>query len=151
MTACVQMNVEVATVFDYAGAALYWTSTLDAGSMHIPDSRALWDFIWDHRKDIHGIAHSHSGGMDMPSGTDVTTWGAVERGLGVRLWWPIVTEDQVTCYHHNPVTGGYEHTRMVLSSDVTSDVWRATIDQLRKKSCNPYLGANDDGHDYDNS
>jgi proteasome lid subunit RPN8/RPN11 len=143
--------VEVATVFDYTGAALYWTSCLESGPTYIPDSRSLWEFLWDRREVVHGVAHSHPHGMNDPSDTDVTTWRAIEKGLGRKLFWPIVTTSSVKVFHHNPVTGNYEHTQMPLSYDVTSEIWGATIQQLRKRSYDPYLaGANDDRPCYDN-
>ncbi len=59
----------------------------------LPDSRDLWDVLWEGRKTIQGVGHSHpGGGIPGPSYTDVTTFAAVEAALGVRLDWWITSE-----------------------------------------------------------
>ena len=63
----------------------------------LPDSRDLWEVLWAHRREAFlGFAHSHPGfGVPGPSGIDVTTFSAVERGLGRRLTWWITSSDHV--------------------------------------------------------
>lgn len=63
----------------------------------LPDSDKLWDVMWEHRKAAFlGFAHSHPHhGVPGPSWTDVTTFSAVERGLGRRLEWWIASMDRV--------------------------------------------------------
>lgn len=62
----------------------------------LPDDRSLWDFIWENRNDISGIAHSHPGsGTPSPSHTDVTTFAAIEAALGKRLDWWIISSDSM--------------------------------------------------------
>ena len=64
----------------------------------LPDSRDLWDVLWKHRleKDL-GFAHSHPGsGAPLPSHTDLTTFAAIESGLGRRLRWWITSADATT-------------------------------------------------------
>ena len=62
----------------------------------LPDSRNLWQILWDNRTNISGIAHSHPGkGKPGPSHTDVTTFSAIESGLGIRLdWWIVSAGDE---------------------------------------------------------
>jgi len=81
---------EHAVVFDMYGSALSWHRGISP--VEIQDSRALWDTLWEHRCTVGGVAHSHPGYDDVPtpSATDLTTFSAIERGLGRRLLWPIV-------------------------------------------------------------
>jgi proteasome lid subunit RPN8/RPN11 len=82
----------------------------------LPDSRGLWDIFWENRDRLSGFAHSHPGaGVPWPSGTDLTTFRAVEAALGRRLQWWIVTLDQVAVftfvegeYRSAPVTEALE-------------------------------------------
>ena len=68
-------------------------------SVAIPDSRNLWEFIWEHRDEITGIAHTHpGGGIPGPSYEDLTTFRAIEKGLGKRLEWWIATKDFLSLY-----------------------------------------------------
>jgi JAB domain-containing protein similar to deubiquitination enzymes len=65
-----------------------------AGS--IPDSSDLWDQLWNRRSTVKGFAHSHpGGGTPSPSHTDLTTFAAVEAGLGRRLSWWITSDCQL--------------------------------------------------------
>lgn len=62
----------------------------------LPDSRELWDVFWTHRATLLGFAHTHPGrGIPGPSHTDLTTFAAVEAGLGKRLHWWIASSDHV--------------------------------------------------------
>ena len=64
----------------------------------LPDSRSLWDEIWDNRHNLLGVAHTHPGsGPPWPSLTDLTTFHAVENGLGRDLVWFIATSDAISC------------------------------------------------------
>jgi hypothetical protein len=103
------MVQEVRMVFDRAGVPLYWPHDPDASSVYLPESPLLWDYLWENRANIGGVAHTHPwNGEAAPSHTDVTTFSALERGLGCRLWWPIVTfTDAVTFEWKGP--GEYEY------------------------------------------
>lgn len=60
--------------------------------------------LWKHRQKggsgrIGGVAHTHPwNGPARPSGTDVTTFRAVELGLGQLLVWPVVTFTDIRFY-----------------------------------------------------
>lgn len=83
---------EVALIFDRHGRTIAWHEPKDGTSVSIPDSRPLWDLIWENRDRIGGIAHTHPfPGEAQPSVTDTTTFRAIEQGLGRNLLWPIVT------------------------------------------------------------
>jgi hypothetical protein len=52
----------------------------------------LWELLWEHREQLGGVAHTHPWNGDAWfSQTDVTTFAAIEQGLGKRLIWPVVT------------------------------------------------------------
>jgi len=97
--------IEVAMVFDKEGKALFWLGPRDHTSSSIPDSQVMWQRIWEYRDIIGGVAHTHPwDGHPWPSDTDVTTFSAVERGLGKRLIWPIITMDDASFFKwfHRP-------------------------------------------------
>jgi hypothetical protein len=87
---------EVGVVVGLDGAALHWHLPPDRSAGALPDSRTLWDVLWDRRAQLLGFAHSHPGsGWPGPSWTDVTTFAAIEAGLGRRLTWWITSADRV--------------------------------------------------------
>ena len=65
----------------------------------IPDTRDLWDILWENRQLVVGFAHSHPGlGIPQPSYTDLTTFYAVETGLGRPIaWWITSADTLVEC------------------------------------------------------
>jgi len=90
------MSMEAGVVVGKDGKAIHWHLPEERTGGSLPDSQALWDFIWKNRNEIMGIAHSHPGrGLPGPSHTDVTTFAAIEDGLGKRLLWWITSEDKL--------------------------------------------------------
>lgn len=88
--------LESALVFDVEGCPIYWHLPVERTGSYIPDSRALWDVLWANRRLIGGVAHTHPwSGAIAPSAVDVTTFSAVENGLGKRLIWPIISLHEV--------------------------------------------------------
>jgi len=87
--------IEVAVIVDLDNQPIYWHLPPGRTSVCVPDSRDLWSVIWEHRDSVRGIAHSHPGhGNPLPSREDVTTFAAIEAGLGRSLVWWITSEDQ---------------------------------------------------------
>jgi hypothetical protein len=85
---------EAGVVVDRRGRPIFWHVPAERTTASLPDSRALWDVLWEHREDVSGFAHTHPGaGVPGPSLTDVTTFAAIEAGLGRRLDWWIASED----------------------------------------------------------
>ncbi len=76
---------------------LYWHLPEGRTAGSIPDSRRLWEVLWENRHlDDLGFAHSHPGsGMPAPSMTDMTTFKAIEQGMGRRLTWWITSSDHM--------------------------------------------------------
>lgn len=86
--------IEAGALLNLDGEAIYWHLPPGRTGGSLPDSRDLWDVIWENRKAISGFAHSHPGsGVPGPSYTDVTTFAAIEAGLGQRLDWWIISSD----------------------------------------------------------
>jgi hypothetical protein len=85
---------------------------------------------------LGGVAHSHPWeGEAHPSGTDVSTFRAIELGLGKRLLWPIVTLSEVRYYAVNPLTQECcEVQSLYLSPAVYNQQWSDCISALQRKS-----------------
>lgn len=83
--------IEAGVVIGLDGKPIHWHTIRGRTSGSIPDSRDLWDVLWENRGNLLGFAHSHPGyGTPSPSWTDVTTFAAVEAALGMRgrvTWW----------------------------------------------------------------
>jgi hypothetical protein len=85
--------MEVGVVLDQDCKPVFWHLPPNRTAGSIPDSRELWDVLWEGRKTFLGFAHSHPGsGVPRPSYEDVTTFAAIEAALGVRFNWWITSE-----------------------------------------------------------
>ena len=90
--------IEAGVVVDKNGQPLFWHLPEGRTAGGFPDSRALWQALWDAFKEdtLLGFAHSHPGsGIPSPSYSDVTTFAAVKAALGKRLDWWITSADHV--------------------------------------------------------
>lgn len=97
--------IETAYVFDREGRVIQFHTPEGRSAGSIPDTRSLWLTLQKYNKHLGGgshklswegptggVAHTHPWeGLAAPSRTDVTTFSAVELGLGQRLLWPVVT------------------------------------------------------------
>lgn len=92
------MSIETGVVLDYNWEPIFWHLPPGRSSGYLPDSRDLWSVIWENRDQVAAVAHSHPEGIINPSGTDITTFAAIEAGLGKLLLWPIVTGSEVAIY-----------------------------------------------------
>ena len=125
------MTREVIVVFDENGKAIYWHDQ-DASSGYVPDADDLFYVLWEHKDHLGGFAHTHPwDGPAAPSGIDLTTYAALEKGLGKHLLWPVVTFTDLVCVVRNPIfnEGGAMWT---LAGPLTIEFdW---IDELRRRS-----------------
>jgi proteasome lid subunit RPN8/RPN11 len=88
--------IEAGVVVGLDGSALHWHLPADRSTGALPDSPDLWEVLWSRRQDVLGFAHSHPGaGQPGPSWTDLTTFAAIEAGLGRRLIWWITSADRL--------------------------------------------------------
>lgn len=93
------MSIETGVVINLQGEPIFWHLPDNRSTGYIPDSRALWDVLWENRDNLLGFAHSHPGaGHPYPSHEDLTTFSAVEAGLGRRLLWWIMSKTSVAVY-----------------------------------------------------
>ena len=87
---------EAGVLLDLAWNPIFWHTPQGRSGGSLPDSQDLWAFIWENRDRISGFGHTHPGyGVPGPSQTDLTTFTAIEEGLGKRLDWWIVSGDRV--------------------------------------------------------
>lgn len=86
--------IEAGVLIDKNGCPFHWHLPEGRTGGSIPDTRTLWDIIWEQRDHILGFAHSHpGGGIPAPSSTDLTTFAAIEAALGQRLYWWITSSE----------------------------------------------------------
>jgi len=89
---------EAGAVISREDSVLFWHLPEGRTAGSLPDSRTLWQVIWEAFKvdKLLGFAHSHPGsGVPGPSYSDVTTFAAIEAALGRRLDWWITSADCV--------------------------------------------------------
>ena len=124
--------METALVFNREGTALIWHTPHGRTQGSIPDSRFLWDMLWTFRHQLGGVAHTHPwDGHAAPSRTDVTTFRAIEVGLGRLLLWPIVTFTEVRWYGYDPYTGDYGEVGETVTAPLAANL---DVDGLRALS-----------------
>jgi hypothetical protein len=100
--------MEVGVVVDRQGRALYWHLPAGRSQAALPDSRALWEVLWERRAELGGFAHSHPGsGPPCPSSVDRSTFSAIEAALGQRLDWWITSEDVLRLYRYDERAGAH--------------------------------------------
>lgn len=88
--------IETGVVVDLDGVPIHWHLPEGRTAVYLPDTPDLWDVLWAHRDRVLGFAHSHPGhGTPGPSMEDLTTFAAVESGLGLRLVWWITSSDRL--------------------------------------------------------
>jgi len=125
--------IELAMVFAKDGSALFWLGPNGCTSGSVPDSHVLWDRIWRNREVIGGVAHTHPG--DGPTGashTDLTTFAAIESGLGKRLIWPIVSSTHVSFFQYWELSKSYVDSKNVDFRDMNH--WFEVVKTLRHLS-----------------
>ena len=93
------MSIETGVVVNLQGEPIHWHLPPGRSAGYLPDSRDLWDVFWENRDNLLGFAHSHPGaGYPHPSHEDLTTFSAVEAGLGRRLLWWVMSKTSVVVY-----------------------------------------------------
>ncbi len=128
------MSLETAAVVARDGSVIRWHAPGDRTSVALPDSQDLWDVVWENRSRVEGIAHTHPGsGYPSPSREDLTTFEAVESGLGVRLKWWILSSDCSVLLEWSPRSGKYAFTHSTRFGDEEPGWMR----QLRALSFQP--------------
>jgi len=123
--------MEVGVVIAKDGSVIHWHLPPNRTSVALPDSRDLWDILWENRDRLAGFAHSHPGsGLPGPSYTDVTTFAGVEAGLGRRLrWWITSTDRLIELRWEGPHQ--HEYVGWEVQSDPAQRMW---VEELRRQS-----------------
>ena len=120
--------LETAVVIDDQGHALHWHTPAGRTGGSLPDSGDLWEVLWTHRATLLGVAHTHPGaGSPLPSREDVTTFAAVEAGLGVRLLWWIASSDQLAAFRYAG-PGKYDYSAVAVPEECPG--WLAKLRAL---------------------
>lgn len=131
------MSMEVAFLIGTDDSILYEHEPANRSSVALPDSRDLWEVIWENRDKLAGIAHSHPGrGLSWPSSTDASTFSAIEAGLGRELQWWICTRESCLLYGKGPgfttweeSVRGYDALRTV-KHHVVNPPWLSRLREL---------------------
>jgi proteasome lid subunit RPN8/RPN11 len=88
--------MEAGVILDLKGRPIYWHNPENRSVAYLPDSVDLWEVFWKNKEKVSGFAHSHPGSGNLgPSWEDLTTFKAVELGLGKRLDWWIINEENI--------------------------------------------------------
>ena len=130
--------IEMAMVFSRRGELIHWHAPRGSSRAHIPDSRELWDILWENREDLGGVAHSHPMSVNSaPSPTDITTFRAIEDGLGQFLVWPVVTPHDAKYWVR--AGDGYYYNRGMLAAlplmnREERNGWISMLHELLRKS-----------------
>jgi len=136
--------MEAAVVVGLDWEPLYWHVPPGRSSVALPDTRDLWDVIWENRRNLLGIAHSHPGsGVPGPSHEDITTFAAIESGLGRDLRWWITSRDrliELRCAHGHDLMGWerihpkHDYSLRRIRGDGRAQTW---LPKLRELSYEP--------------
>lgn len=123
------MSMEAGVVLGRRGDVIHWHVPDGRTLGSLPDSRTLWDVLWENRHRVTGFAHSHPGDSTYPSSTDVSTFRAIELGLGKELDWFILGQTQIAICRLYPGT--------FKTWDLTGETpyyYQPWIDELRRLS-----------------
>lgn len=108
------MSIETAAVIGPGDTVIHMHEPPGRSISYLPDSQSLWDVSWENKMSLVGIAHTHPGsGYPGPSRTDLTTFEAMEKGLGRRLKWWILSSTHSILLEWNPVNPGYDVTSFI--------------------------------------
>lgn len=117
---------EVAVLLNEYGMPLYWHAPDSATSYYLPDSRPLWNVMWELRAQLREVAHVHPGMMLEPSDEDLTTFDAVDLALGTRIAWSIVgAQGGVAIYQRGRCAPTYAREALVEPGEDDHACYRA--------------------------
>ena len=130
------MSIETGVLVGYDGQPIQWHLPPGRNAGSLPDSRDLWEVIWENRYKVLGFAHSHpGGGVPGPSWTDITTFEAVEKALGRELVWWITSSDATVAVRKLGRKGKWVATQF----DESNLLWLPRLREL-SYSALPYEG-----------
>lgn len=126
------MTIEAGVLVGSNHEPIHWHLPPGRNVVALPDSRPLWDVIWENRDRVIGFAHSHPGsGRPGPSWEDITTFSAVERALGKLLYWWIASSDElVVCVRDAYFGNGFKQYDYPTYSVDTTPPWLGRLREL---------------------
>lgn len=128
--------VEAGAVIGAVGEVLHWHCPPDRTVASLPDSPDLWALLWEHRGQLLGVAHTHPGrGIPGPSWEDLTTFEAVEAGLGKRLlWWIANADGMILLRWAGPDRYAYSTARLVVEPDWTAELRQRSAQVIERQT-----------------
>jgi hypothetical protein len=129
--------MEAGVLIGRDNSVIHWHTPNSRSGGALPDSRDLWDIIWENRDIVTGFAHTHPGsGVPGPSYTDVTTFRAVETGLGKHLNWFILSSDSlVLCLFDSEVGELWQPSQSLVTVELNNShtdkmTWMSRLREL---------------------
>jgi len=125
--------MEAGVIVGFNHEPLFWHLPPGRTAGSLPDSRQLWDVLWENRARVYGFAHSHPGsGAPAPSWEDITTFAGVEAALGRRLvWWITSSTHLAYILWCGPDKYNYEVVGVDAYDGTSDPPW---LDELRQHS-----------------
>jgi len=124
--------LESGVVIGLDGNPIFWHSPISRSLSYLPDSPQLWTVLFEHRNNLLGFAHSHPGsGWPSPSHTDITTFQAIETGLGISLNWWITSADRLMLVRMTSLVPINYHVTAYEEASFLVTPW---LDELRRRS-----------------
>ena len=128
--------IETGAVINIHGEPIFWHEPGGRSGGALPDSRQLWDVLWQAQSHgwLAGFAHSHpGGGVPGPSREDVSSFVAIENALGRPLNWWITSADRTVIVRRStmdsvPGREIYASTQIVVENE---PIW---VPELRRRS-----------------
>ena len=103
---------EAAVVIDWEQRVTFRWLPPGRSAVYLPDGRELWEHLLATTDTTWGVAHIHPGtGIPEPSAEDLSTFLALERGLGRRFSWPIITSNGGAIYAWRTTRGVRSYQR----------------------------------------
>lgn len=124
--------IETALVFNLEGQTMLWHEPHGRSGGSIPDSADLWNFLWENRHRLGGVAHTHPWfGAPWPSETDLTTFRAIDAALGRPLLWVVATLDNESYWGLDDLSGPENYGYRLIRDP---DVIVRDLQELRRRS-----------------
>lgn len=125
--------IEAGVVISINHEPIFWHEPGGRSGGALPDSRTLWDVLWQAHRDgwLSGFAHSHPGsGLPGPSQEDLSTFVAIENALGRPLnWW--ITSSDITVLVRKSTMDSVPGREIYGTTRVDDPIW---VPELRKRS-----------------
>lgn len=130
---------EIGALIGTGDRVLHWHTPPDRSESNLPDSAELWNLLWEAHCNgiLVGFAHSHPGSnTPQPSYEDISTFAAIEAGLGRTLTWWIASASlqSIRIERHQPEPGRLHRATVyqIRSLESVNEPW--WMMELRRRS-----------------